>query len=734
MHWLQSFDIALFHFINGTLSNPFFDWLMPVLSGRGVPWLLAVVVAAPVIFIFGSTRLRICALLTILVVSLGDPLIIGTVRNAVARPRPCLALDNVNDLLGCTTSGSMPSAHAANNFAVAMMLFLFYRRSGWFMFPFAASVAFSRVYCGVHYPGDVLAGAILGAGYAVAFVILAQTMWNFAGKKIFPLWHQQLPNLLNPEPSTFNLQPSATNSHWLKLGYAVIVLSLVGRWIYLASGIIGLSEDEAYQWLWSKHLALSYYSKPPGIALIQWAGTSLFGDTEFGVRFFSPLFAAILSLIVLRFLARETGGRTAFSMLMATFATPLLVVGSILMTIDPPLVLCWMWAVVAGWRAAQPGGKTRDWLIVGLAMGLGFLCKYTAMMQLICWIIFFALQPAARIHLKKIGPWLALGVFALCTLPVVIWNWQHGWITVTHVAGDAGLHGQWKPTLNYFFEFTGAEAGLLNPVFFIGMIWAAVAFWKRRGEKPLWLFLFCMGAPVFIGHWLYSFHSRVYPNWIAAAVPPLFCLMALFWHERLRAMKPLLCFALVLGIFASVFMYDSDLIGRLAGNKLPGEKDPTHRIRGWRETAALVETEREKLGTNSFIIADHYGTTGLYTFYSPAARAAAESQKPLVYCVDSDTPANQFYFWDEYNYRAHRHGENALYVIRLDPSPLEHGWFWKWLKHEPIQYGDIPPPQPAPERIAAEFETVTNLGVREITLRDGRVFQRVQIFGCYNLK
>ena len=84
---------------------------------------------------------------------------------------------------------------------------------------------------------------------------------------------------------------------------------LIGRWIYLASGIIELSEDEAYQWLWSKHLALSYYSKPPGIAFIQFAGTSLFGDTEFGVRFFSPLFAAILSLMVLRFLAREIGAR-----------------------------------------------------------------------------------------------------------------------------------------------------------------------------------------------------------------------------------------------------------------------------------------------------------------------------------------------------------------------------------------------------------------------------------------
>ena len=61
------------------------------------------------------------------------------------------------------------------------------------------------------------------------------------------------------------------------------------------------------------------------------------------------------------------------------------------MTIDPPLVLCWTWAMVAGWRAAQPDGKTRDWLIVGLAMGLGFLCKYTAVMQIVCWAVLFAL-------------------------------------------------------------------------------------------------------------------------------------------------------------------------------------------------------------------------------------------------------------------------------------------------------------------------------------------------------
>jgi hypothetical protein len=243
-----------------------------------------------------------------------------------------------------------------------------------------------------------------------------------------------------------------------------------------------------------------------------------------------------------------------------------------------------------------------------------------------------------------------------------------------------------------------------------------------------------MSAPVFLGHWLYSFHSRVQPNWIAVAVPPMFCLMVAFWNESKLRVKPWFAAALLLGIVASVFMHSSDLVGRLAGNKLPGDKDPSHRVRGWRETALAIETERIQFDTNAFIIADHYGTTGLYSFYSPPARAAAQAKTPLVYCLDSDAPLNQFFFWDDYNYRAHRHGENALFVLRLDPYPLESGWLGKWLHHEPIQYREIPPLHPAPERIAAQFETVTNLGVREIALRDSRVFQRVELFGCYHLK
>ena len=66
MHWLQSLDAALFHFGNGTLSNPFFDWLMPILSGHGVPWLPVLVAVMAGMLFWGGARSRICALLVLI--------------------------------------------------------------------------------------------------------------------------------------------------------------------------------------------------------------------------------------------------------------------------------------------------------------------------------------------------------------------------------------------------------------------------------------------------------------------------------------------------------------------------------------------------------------------------------------------------------------------------------------------------------------------------------------------
>jgi hypothetical protein len=488
---------------------------------------------------------------------------------------------------------------------------------------------------------------------------------------------------------------------------------------------------------------LSYYSKPPGIAFIQFAGTSLFGNTALGVRFFSPVIAAALSWITLRFIAEEIGGCAAFWFLLVVNAIPLLAAGSILITIDPPLVLFWTCALIAGWRAVQPDGLTRDWIAVGIAMGLAFLCKYSAFYQIVCFGIFFVLWGPSRIQLRKRGPWLALLIFAVCTLPVIIWNAQHHWATVGHVAGTAGLKDKWQPTLKYFGAFWGSSIGLLNPIFFIGAMWATFCFWKKRQENPLMLYLFCMSAPVFFGHALYSLHSQILPNWIAPAVPGMFLLTALYWNQQLRdgsrLVKPFLAAGLAVGFLFVAIMYDTDLIDKAVGASLPGPVNPARRLHGWEAGAQMIEDQREKMaaqGTNTFIIAGDYGMAGEFTFYSEPARKFAALKTPLVYCMDTAPPSSQFYFWPEYNYQAMRKGENALFVLEISAGTPERGWFWKWLQHKPVT---ITPPPAQPAQITRQlpifkqFETVQDLGRQEIKVK-GQVYHRVHVWACYNLK
>ena len=218
MHWLQTLDTNLFLFVNRSLANPFFDWLMPILSGdQGVKkyFLVFAIAAGVAALCFGSRRARLCALFLAVIVPTNDGLICNTIKHAVARPRPFVVLaearvsgivgkdyapprpdESGKDMANRGSRNSMPSSHAANMFALTMVLFLFYRKSIRLMLPLAIAVSFSRVYNGVHYPSDVLAGAIIGAGYAVAAAVAIEWLWQFAGKAKFPRWYAKMPSLV----------------------------------------------------------------------------------------------------------------------------------------------------------------------------------------------------------------------------------------------------------------------------------------------------------------------------------------------------------------------------------------------------------------------------------------------------------------------------------------------------------------------------------------------------------
>ena len=164
---LSAFDTWVFHLVNGGLSNDFLDVAMPYLT-RVRHWRIPLGLLWLYLFFYAGQRGRIVALLMIPAIAVSDVGGSRVIKHLVERDRPCETFDDVHLLVGCARSSSLPSIHALNIFTAATLFSAFY--GPWIRllaFSIALMVGFSRVYVGVHYPLDVLAGAALGAGWGI---------------------------------------------------------------------------------------------------------------------------------------------------------------------------------------------------------------------------------------------------------------------------------------------------------------------------------------------------------------------------------------------------------------------------------------------------------------------------------------------------------------------------------------------------------------------------------------
>jgi 4-amino-4-deoxy-L-arabinose transferase-like glycosyltransferase len=653
-----------------------------------------------------------------------DPLVANNLKKLVGRERPFLVLEGVRCLVGKGGSGSFPSAHAANWFAAVAVALVYYRHSWKFMLPIASLVAISRVYNGVHYPSDIIAGALIGSAAGFSTVWLINGLWIGLGRFLFPLWWQRLPYLADPDRRAdpalqVTPTPALESSQWFRLGCLVIGVTLVARLAYLASGVIELSEDEAYYWLWSDKLALSYYSKPPMVAYTMALGTAIWGDTELGVRFFSPVISALIAFLLLRWMSREWNPRMGVALITVCLATPLLGVGSVIMTIDPLSVLFWTAAMLAGWRAIKPTATLGDWIWVGVWMGFGLYSKYVAFLQLLCWAVVFLLIKEARPQLRRPGPYAAVVVMLLFLVPVAIWNHQHDWITVAHVSEGTSAAERWTPTLRYLNDFLITEFGLLNPVFFVAAWIAGVGILLKKPRDTREVYLLCMGAPLFLFLMAYSLKARINANWIAPSIIPILAMTVAYWvgnwESRPRWVRSLATGGVVFGLGVVALLHNTDYIERAFGKWLPAKIDPLRRVRAWQTTADAVGAARDKLleeGKPVFIIGYHYGVTSQLSFYMPDSRTALKDGSRLAYPITADRAGNQFYFWPGYTDRT---GENAIYVMEFSPNKPD------------------PKPVSPPQRLLNQFESVTDLGMMPVKY-EGRTMRWLQLFECRGLQ
>lgn len=168
IHYLNSMDTQLFLFLNG-MHNAFFDVVMYWLSDKWI-WIPMYLLIA--FFIVKQYKLRGVFILfaVALVITLCDQTASGLLKPLVMRLRPSNdpALAGLVHLSKAGAGGgySFVSSHAANAFGLAAFLWFIldsrFKLLKYWLFIWAILVSYSRIYNGVHYPGDVIVAAIIG--------------------------------------------------------------------------------------------------------------------------------------------------------------------------------------------------------------------------------------------------------------------------------------------------------------------------------------------------------------------------------------------------------------------------------------------------------------------------------------------------------------------------------------------------------------------------------------------
>ena len=631
-------DIFLFRAINDGLKNRFFDLLMPFVTDSTNYRISLAIISLALALFWGKKgrRVLIFSFLTVLISDTTSSLL----KDLFQRVRPCESLPDVNVLIGCSGSYSLPSAHAANSFAAVMVFSSLYwnRMFSFTLYFFALVISYSRIYVGVHYPFDVVTGILVGF-LCARFTLYAEAEW---GRRPY---------------------------------YALFLLLLIGATLfnlwYINTGYIDLSPDEAHYWEWSRNLDISYYSKGPMVAYIIYIFTQIGGSNEFSVRF-GAAFLSFLTTLITYILSKEifkteltTEGQEKVSFLscLSLHLIPLYSAGAVIMTIDPPFIFFWALTALFIWRSTATKQMVW-WYLSGIAFGLGLLSKYTMLLFVPSVFLYLILSKDRRSWLGKKEPYIAFIIGVLFFIPVVLWNYKLNWVSFRHVMDQAKVEAGFLLSPYYFLEFLLSQLGVTTPLIFFllifGMVWSL--YLGISTSRDGYLFLSSLSLPVFIFFLLQSLRGKVQANWAAPAYYTATIAAISLLNESLEKIRSkgkrtilltFLILSFLLGFLVTALAHNTNLL-RFIGIELPRRLDPTARLQGWRELGIKVSGIMEEMPVKgrTFIFSDSYQVASELAFYT--------KDQPRTYNINLGRRMNQYDYWEGMERRI---GEDGIYVV-----------------------------------------------------------------------
>jgi 4-amino-4-deoxy-L-arabinose transferase-like glycosyltransferase len=396
---------------------------------------------------------------------------------------------------------------------------------------------------------------------------------------------------------------------------ALILIGVLTILRLVTAASLPLAFDEAYYWLWSKNLALGYYDHPPLIAFAIRAGTLLFGDTGFGVRFLPLVLSVAAGWAVWEAAEAILPGKAAGPAACILYNATLMVASQSMAATPDSLVLP---AAALLLLAQAKLVETRNgvwWIAAGGALSVAFLAKYTALFLAAGIIVWLALAIEGRVWLKSPWPYLAAAM-ALCGFaPVLYWNATHNWLSLKFQLGRSVSGGF---TLGYAAEFLAAQVALASPfvLFAAGVaLFDDARAWPRTKSISIPAAVAWPALAYFAFH---SVHDRVQGNWPSFIYPALAVLAvsALLAEEKPSVWAGALRLSRQLAFPAAVLILLVAYVQAFSGVLKLGHKDPIARITavGFAPVAEEISAVAKRQG-DAGIVTTSYAPAGWISFY-----------------------------------------------------------------------------------------------------------------------
>jgi 4-amino-4-deoxy-L-arabinose transferase-like glycosyltransferase len=304
--------------------------------------------------------------------------------------------------------------------------------------------------------------------------------------------------------------PATAERGWLGPALAFVAAVTALRWALFAFDRTDLFVDEAQYWLWGQEFAFGYYSKPPLIAWLIGAVTSIVGsDSPFWIRMPGALLHALTALILGALAARLYGRQTAVWVSVAYVTLPMVGVGSLLISTDTVMAPFFAAALLFH-RRLLDHGRAQDALWAGAMVGFACLAKYAGVYFLIGVGLSAVLRRDMRIGWTHAA--LMLFAFGVVIAPNIVWNLNHGFSTLSHTADNIGwvrqdslLSGLDAAELG---KFIGAQFAVIGPGLFAVLLIAL----PRAGHGLAFFVL-----PALLVVCVQALLDKAYANWAASA-------------------------------------------------------------------------------------------------------------------------------------------------------------------------------------------------------------------------